>query len=102
MSIAPTNFSELAFLSCLTCFSMACLIVSKKAVHEVFNKFSYFMTTFLQTNQTNQAILVISLDYDGTFDRGKEKIPTDFHNNTRPDKKSRRLLIELKKGHNFF
>lgn len=74
MSIAPTNFSELAFLSCLTCFSMACLIVSKKAVHEVFNKFSYFMTTFLQTNQTNQAILVISLDYDGTFDRGKEKI----------------------------
>ena len=35
-------------------------------------------------------------------DRGKEKISTDFHNNTRPDKKSRRLLIELKKGHNFF
>ena len=32
------------------------------------------MTTFLQTNQTNQSILVISLDYDGTFDRGKEKI----------------------------
>ena len=35
-------------------------------------------------------------------DRGEEKFLTDFHNNARPDKKSRRLLIELKKGPNFF
>tara|TARA_B100001093_G_scaffold164063_1_gene156450 strand:+ start:159 stop:533 length:375 start_codon:yes stop_codon:yes gene_type:complete len=35
-------------------------------------------------------------------DRDEEKLPTDFHNNARPDKKSRRLLIELKKGPNFF
>jgi ribosomal 50S subunit-recycling heat shock protein len=34
-------------------------------------------------------------------DRGQEKFPTDSHNNTRPDKKSRRLLIQLKKGPNF-
>ena len=35
-------------------------------------------------------------------DRGEEKFLTDFNNNARPDKKSRRLLIELKKGPNFF
>ena len=43
-----------------------------------------------------------AMDILKAADRGKEKISTDFHNNTRPDKKSRRLLIELKKGHNFF
>ena len=34
-------------------------------------------------------------------DHGQEKFPTDSYNNARPDKKSRRLLIQLKKGSNF-
>ena len=43
-----------------------------------------------------------ALDILKAADRDKEKLPSDFHNNARPDKKSRRLLIELKKGPNFF
>ena len=43
-----------------------------------------------------------ALDILKAADRDKEKLPSDFHNNARPDKKSRRLLIELKKKPNFF
>ena len=43
-----------------------------------------------------------ALDILKAADRDKEKLPSDFHNNARPDKKSRRLLIELKKRPNFF
>ena len=43
-----------------------------------------------------------ALDILKAADRGKEKFPSVFHNNGRPDKKSRRLLIELKKKPNFF